>query len=291
MAGLRRGAAAPTERAMVYGNRASLVGILTHARNRPRDSNRPCIVILNAGIVRKPGPGRLGVALARSIAQTGFDVFRFDFAGVGDSPVRSDGRDLSDGVVLDVRETMDHLQAMLGCGTFVLVGLCSGADNGMRAAEADSRVVGLAMLDPTIDRSRRWYWERARGLLSSWDFVRSIVLFQHPRIRQFAGLATPSEPEPEEKPELYQVTYSDRDDIARCLGRLLDRNVELFATFTGSWMFIYNYATQFYDVYPDLNFGEKLRLVHQPGARHTFDDRGDRQQLLDNLVDWSRRFA
>ncbi len=284
---------APVERSMMYGKRTTLVGVLTYASEPAAEDSaevdRPCAVILNGGIIHKIGPGRLSVRLGRSLADAGFDVFRFDFAGVGDSPNRTDGQSLADGVITDVEETLDHLQAVLGYRRFVLMGLCSGADNGMRAAEHDPRVVGVVMLDPTIDRTPRWYWERFYGWLSSWTFWKSMILFGHPKYRKLWDRLRGNEVEAQgSKPELYQVAYSDREDIKQCLSDLLDRNVQLFVVISGTWSFIYNYEKQFYDVYPELDFGDRLALFYRPGADHMYYDSEQRLWLMETVTQWMR---
>jgi pimeloyl-ACP methyl ester carboxylesterase len=227
--------------------------------------------------------------MARHLSSAGFDVFRFDFAGVGDSPARTDGQSLGDGVVLDLQETMDHLEQTLGCEKFVVIGLCSGADNGMRAAEVDMRITGLALLDPTIDRTRKWYLHYVWRRISSWTFVKSVLTLQHPRIQEIFRPST--KPETGEKPELYQVAYADRSSIARCLEKLIDRQVRLFAAFTGSWRFIYNYPSQFYDVYSGIDFKDALNLTYRPEVDHCYLDSAHREKLLQDLTDWCNQFC
>jgi pimeloyl-ACP methyl ester carboxylesterase len=230
------------------------------------------------------------VSLARRIAAGGVSVYRFDFAGIGDSPARSDGQGLAEGVLSDVRETMDHLQQHFGFQNFIVAGLCSGADNGMRAAEVDNRIVGVAMFDPTIDRSRRWYWEWLKSRLQSIEHFKSVITLKSPLVKRMFGLSGSEEQledtESDEKPELYQVTYSDRADISRCLNSLVARKVRLFVIFTGSWSFIYNYESQFFDVYPEVNFGDVLTLSYRPSADHSFLDAIERKSLLDDLTSW-----
>ena len=285
------------ERLVNYGSRTPLVGILTYA-DTPEDANeapRTCVLVLNAGIVRKTGPSRLNVALARHIATGGVDAFRFDFAGVGDSPARTDGKNIADGVIADVRDTMDHLEKTMGYERFIVAGLCSGADNGMRAAEQDDRIVGVAMFDPTIDRTFRWYWESIKRKLNSSEYLKSIILLKHPLLRKKLGLSSdlPSngEDDIEERPELYQVAHADRASIAACLSSLISRDVELFVVFTGSWDFIYNYEMQFLDVYSGITFGEHLELYFMPDADHSFLDADRRKALVHDLTGWCQRVA
>lgn len=286
----------PRERLVNYGERTRLTGILAYAdpsASAPGGAET-CVLLLNAGIIHKVGPGRLNVELARRLADSGIDTFRFDFAGVGDSPTRTDGQDLASGIITDVRETMDHLETALGYRRFIVMGLCSGADNGMRAAEQDRRIVGVAMFDPTIDRTPRWYWVATLNRLRSADYLKSIITLRNPALRRRLGLSVAaSEPGDGEgeQPELYQVTYADRPRITRCLETLVARDVSLFVTFTGSWDFIYNYASQFHDVYPGVPFGDRLRLSFRPDADHSFLDRRHRDGLIEDLADWCRQLV
>jgi len=280
---------------MSYGKRTRLTGILTYAEADPLDGRgaETCVLLLNAGVVRRVGPGRLNVELARRLAASGVDAFRFDFAGVGDSPARTDGQELAEGVITDVQETLDHLETTRGYRRFIVMGLCSGADNGMRAAERDERIVGVAMFDPTIDRTRRWYWEALKARLRSPDGLKSALALGIPTLRRALGLPV-QEREPGddvgEQPELYQVTYADRPRIRRCLETLVNRDVRLFVTFTGSWDFIYNYETQFLDVYAGVPFSERLNLSFRPHADHSFLEAEDRRALFDELTAWCRSF-
>ncbi len=281
---------------MRYGKRTRLTGILSHA-NPANTATMPastCAIILNAGVVRKVGPGRLNVELARRIADSGLDTFRFDFAGVGDSPARTDGQDLAGGILTDVQETMDHLEQTLGARRFIVMGLCSGADNGMRAAERDERIVGVVMFDPTIDRTTRWYWEALKMRLRSFERFKSMLTPKKPLFRRLLGLK-PLERElednVEERPELYQVSYADRASITQCLATLVARDVRLFVTFTGSWDFIYNYESQFLDVYSGIPFADRLNLSFRPQADHSFLDHQHRNALINDIKDWCRLFA
>ncbi len=286
----------PGERIMSYGKRTRLLGILSYAHPasteaKPRST---CVILLNAGVVRKVGPGRLNVELARRIAKSGMDTFRFDFAGVGDSPERTDGKGLAEGVITDVQETMDHLERTLGYQRFVVMGLCSGADNGMRAAEQDDRIVAVAMFDPTIDRTPRWYWEAVKVRLTSFKYLRKTMTLRNRFLRRLLGLTTEAREPGDgagEQPELYQVTYADRASITQCLNTLMAREVRLFVTFTGSWDFIYNYESQFLDVYRCVPFANRLNLSFRPQSDHSFLDSQHRNELFDDLTDWCRQLA
>src|SRR5690606_31730993 len=102
---------------------------------------RLCVVILSAGIIHRVGPNRLHVELARALSAAGCTSLRFDLSGIGDSEKRSDGLPPLDASLADIREAADWLQATRGVDQLILVGLCSGADQGLIYAGGDPRVV------------------------------------------------------------------------------------------------------------------------------------------------------
>lgn len=166
----------PITVAQEFGN---LFGVLS----RPTRGDGPdlCAVLLNAGAIRRVGPNRMWVQAARRWASIGIPTVRLDVEGIGDAD--GDGERLDDlaelyetGLLGQVRDTLDELQAR-GLGErFVLGGLCSGACWAFHCALADPRVVGALMLNP-----RALFWhpsleterELRRGVLrtSSWRKV------------------------------------------------------------------------------------------------------------------------
>ncbi len=277
------------EELVLDGRSAPLAAILTVPASPARD--RPALILLNAGILHKIGPNRMTVRLAREAAARGLAAVRLDFAGIGDSPARSDGRPVPEGVLVDVRELMSHLERTRGIERFIVVGLCSGADNALRVARLDERVAGVCMLDPTVQRTRRWYVEHLGPRIAAWETWRRVLALDHPRIvaaretiRRFIARA------PEETfigPEHFRTGFSNRSLMEAHLRDVLARRVHLFVAFSGGWYQLYNYRTQLLDVFPDLDFGDLLRLEFYPQARHTFDAESHRALLLGDILDWA----
>jgi alpha/beta superfamily hydrolase len=135
------------EEAVLFGNTASLVGVVTAAPAREAPADRTAVLLLNAGRTHRVGPNRLYVNLARALAEMGFVVLRFDFSGVGDSNVRRDNLPAEQSALVETQEAMDYLSVSRGIKRFVLIGLCSGALASFKAACRDSRVVGAAMIN------------------------------------------------------------------------------------------------------------------------------------------------
>jgi pimeloyl-ACP methyl ester carboxylesterase len=135
------------EEALLFGNRRSLLGIVTDPPTELRGHHLPGVILLNAGIVHRVGPNRLYVKLARRLAAMGVVVLRFDFSGIGDSNSREDGLPFHKSSVRETQEAMDALHAARGTQSFILLGICSGAGVALQAAWSDSRIRGLVLIN------------------------------------------------------------------------------------------------------------------------------------------------
>jgi dienelactone hydrolase len=138
-------------------------------------------ILLNAGAIRRIGPNRMWVDMARRWAARGVPSLRLDLEGLGDAD--GDAARFADvaelyvpELVAQVRSAIDVLEARSAVGNFALAGLCSGAYWSFHGALEDERVVAAFMLNP-----RTLFWDATlenvryvrRGLLqpSSWRMV------------------------------------------------------------------------------------------------------------------------
>ena len=141
------------ERVVLFGSRPRLAGILS----TPRDPNEhaPCVVLANAGVIHRVGPGRLYVDIARSLVAHGYSVLRFDLSGLGDSDATTGSGSLTDSAVADIRAALDFLESSRKGAKFIVGGLCAGANYALLTAFADQRVVGAIVIEPTVVRTWR----------------------------------------------------------------------------------------------------------------------------------------
>lgn len=131
----------------------SVVGVLTYGQS---NSGLPSIVIFNAGVIHKIGPNRLHVKMARRLAEEGYNVFRFDYGGQGDSTARADGPSGS----AYITNALDLVEKKTGSNGFILTGICSGAEDAYNTALQDSRIKGVILINGTglsLDISRQLY--------------------------------------------------------------------------------------------------------------------------------------
>ena len=269
------------ERAITFGP-ANLVGILTQPTVPVPGA--PAMIILNSGILHRPGASRVYVQIARAMADEGITTLRFDFSGVGDSEVRRDAVPIHERFVLETREAMDYVQNALGAKRFVLGGLCSGADGAYWAGLKDERVVGVWQIDafcyPTFGYYRRRY---APKLLDPKAWAHSV------RVR-LPGRKKKIERDDEAfvKPE-YRRVFPPKDEVGRGLRSLLDRDVALYFFFTGG-LPEYLYAEQHEDAFPELDLARRTRIRHIADCAHTITNLEHQATLVNDLREWSRRF-
>jgi exosortase A-associated hydrolase 1 len=110
-----------------------------------RPAKRGVLVIVG-GPQYRVGSHRQFTLLARSLAEQGFAVLRFDYRGMGDSGgAMRDFEQVDD----DLRAAIDQFFAAVpSLEEVVIWGLCDGASAALFYAEHDRRVSGLVLLNP-----------------------------------------------------------------------------------------------------------------------------------------------
>jgi hypothetical protein len=154
---------------------------------------------------------------------------------------------------------MDHLSASKGLNRFILFGLCSGADMAFEAAHADPRVVGLAVLDPWVYRTPRYFVQHYGPRLlvpSAWaNFLRARLA--RGRTATPDGDAAGGAPEDLDLPT-YVREFPPREASEERLRALVARGVQLCTIFSGGQSDHYNYRGQFRGAFRGVDFGAQL---------------------------------
>jgi pimeloyl-ACP methyl ester carboxylesterase len=281
------------EKALLFGAARGLVGVLTEpAADVTADvADRPAVVLLNAGLLPRFGPFRLWVKLARRLAADGFPVLRFDLSGIGDSEGRKGALSFEETAQEDVRQALDHLERARGHRRFVLMGLCSGADNSFQAALRDERVVGLVLMDGYAYRTPEFYARYlARRLVRgrSWRRLGQVALDRvtaplPPALRARLGH------EPAGAVPDYVRAFPPREEVAAGLQRLVDRGVRLYAIYTSGMGDFYNHRAQLLHSFPDVRFHDRLALDYFAESNHTFTELRSQIALVEAVSRWARR--
>ncbi len=184
----------------------------------------------------------------------------------------------------------------------VLIGICTGADNGFQSALADHRVAGLVLLDGYPYRTRGWWLRHHVPRLfrgSSWKTL----------IRVGAGL--PKAPHQAGRPtgdgggepvgpavpaSADQVGWGGvarliptREEMAEQLATLIDRGTHLYFIYTGGLSHWVNHAGQLQAAFRGVRFGDRVTVDYLAGADHVFRPAASQRDLTDRVGAWLDR--
>ena len=277
-----------TERVLRFGHATNLVGILSEPADGatvPRIEGAPVTLFLNSGIIHRVGASRLYVQMARRLAQQGFTSLRFDFSGIGDSDSRRDALRFEESALREIFEAMDHLEGIIGARTFVLSGLCSGADMAHEAGIVDDRVVGLVQLDPYAYRTRRWYlryYGRRMVRLGVW--TNAIRVRWKELGRRLKPVEDDGSPAVFVAPE-YRRVVPPKERTEAGLRAMAQRGVRFLVFFTGDER-DFLYPEQYAESFPSVPFGNRLTVLHLPHSNHTFTGLGSQVDVLGGVSRW-----
>jgi pimeloyl-ACP methyl ester carboxylesterase len=264
------------DQAVLLGQRKSLVGILTQPVVSTACTDDPMFVILNTGIIHRVGHHRMYVTLSRTLAEAGYAVLRFDFSGIGDSDVGTDGLPPLESCLAEIKEVLDWLEASRQARRIILMGLCSGADHAVLYAGSDPRIVGLVLLDPTLPWTRRHYlhyYSRRLLRLKSWLNAIQGRISLGTKLRELTArtlgrdLGASSTFE-----QAYQSTVNAGIPFLTVLTAEDARNT---------------YGEQLFDAFPNVAFGELVRLEFLRDCDHTFSFESDRERLTRLVLNWT----
>lgn len=269
------------ERACAFGPDDALVGVVTEPVESDRAVDRPAVILLNAGLVHKVGPFRLTVQIARTLAERGYTVLRFDLSGFGDSRAVGPKRAVEEQVVIDGRAAMDFLEGRYGITRFVVGGLCSGAVYAHYVTAADPRVVGMWMLDgyayPT--RSYRRY-RLKRSLLKVASPRAALKWLLH---NGLASRRTTAPKDAKADESIFYQKWPDIDDARSDMQAIVARGTRVLFVYTGGWS-TFVAARQFAEMFPTLAAHPGVDLQYYPHADHTYISLSDRAVLIGDLT-------
>lgn len=278
------------EVSVLFGNPKTLVGVVTDPDG---DSNGLGFLFLNAGYTHRVGPQRLYTRCARELSKLGYTALRFDHAGIGDSRRRTDSLPFPDSAIKDVRDAMDFLEATRGIKRFVVAGICWGADNSVRVAAVDPRIIGVVAVDfyavPSLRNVLRLYPKR---MLAPRSWI-NLVKGQSTVLTKVFGLM---------RATLHTVILRKHgeDDVLpslppeavlATLREMVQRGVHLCFAYSSHGLSYDQYVSKFKKGLRDLDPTGRVTVRVFPATDHLFTLRYNQQQLLDYTLMWAKGVA
>ncbi len=261
------------ERAFRFGRAGHLVGIA----GLPPATAGVGVIVLNAGLVHRIGPFRLHVELTRRLNACGYPSVRFDLSTLGDSGASSASESRVQQVRADIADAMALLREQAGCTRFVLVGLCSGAENAHRAAATEAGVAGAIFLDG--------YAYRTAGF----ELRRYLPLLLNPaRVGRLLARRLRASGRPAAVPS-FGVAYPPRRQVRDELADMLDRGLKLYFIYSGGANGYLNHRRQFRECFGRLAAHPGVEVERLEETDHTYILTGDRDMLLGKIEQWMDR--
>jgi pimeloyl-ACP methyl ester carboxylesterase len=272
------------EAVFMFGANSGLAGTLTtpDAANTPRSG--VAVILFNAGVVPRIGPNRVNVRLARALAQVGFAVLRFDLSGRGDSAPAPGMASFEQQAIIDLRSAMDTIAERAGATSFLIMGICSGAENAYHTALVDERIVGISLMDPYHYPTLRTHWNRYRHRARERGGVmRAVAAWLWLRVSMLFGRKPPEQDWAE--PDFGSIR-PPANEYASKLKQLLDRGVAIDILYSGGFVETYNYARQFLDVFGRFGIVDRLRCEFLPEIDHTISTVEMQRRFIERTRDW-----
>jgi hypothetical protein len=264
------------EQAIIFGKFDHLLGVESIIKNSPVSDTM--VIMMTAGMMHNVGPYRMYVEFSRSLVAQGVSSLRFDISGIGDSlGVGSAGKSI-DRAASEAADAMDYLQKKHGAKQFILLGLCSGADDSIQTALNDERVKGVITLDglaySTVKFKIRQLILPMKMMLRPEKWLKKIKKLT--AISRLAPASLAMGTDVREYPET--VLQATRE-----LQKLVDRGTRLHFIYTGGTD-DYNYAQQFYDMLPDVNWKGTESTQFFPHMDHVVTLCEDRKEIVDHVT-------
>lgn len=265
------------EKIVNFGTDSELSGVICTPETG--GSAQPALIFWNTGMLHRVGPNRCYVELARAAAARGLASLRFDLSGMGDSATARAVLGRKERIVSEISSAMNLLVQQGIAEQFIMVGLCSGADDCHHAAVADARICGAISVDGYAYSTPR-YWRKRL-----WSKLRSgKSLFQTVK-RQFSKKDVSNESSEAD----FAWAMPDREQVTSDINATTERGMMWLYVYTGEVADIYNYADQFFDMLPGLLRREQIEAVFMQDADHTLSSIADRRAFTDLVLDWVAR--
>ena len=276
------------EKAVKFGKTAALTGILVEPTGE-LDQSRPAFVIVNSGIMHRIGTCRISVMISRAAADAGFLALRFDLSGIGDSGPRKDSLPFEQSAPREAQEAMDYLTASKGVKTFIMMGLCSGADMSYETSLLDERAVGLMQIDAYAYRNWKWYVKHYGPRMRQLDTWKRFAGRVRAKVEEkYLGKTAPAKDAEDLELPSYVRVFPPVDSIREGLRKLTARKLHFFYIYTGDEQ-AYNYPGQHQDVFADVDFGGRLRCEYLKEADHIVTGLDHQQYVTREIAAWAAR--
>jgi len=276
------------EEPLQFAEGGRLFGILTLPSEVPATSDPPPVfVFLSAGLLHRVGPSRVQVDIVRKLARMGLASLRVDLSGVGDSPPRA-GLSNQQAVAADFAAMLAVLDARLGRLRLVLAGLCAGADNSVRLAAHEPRVVGMLLLDPICFPDSGFATRAAIGMVEKYSNPARYIAWSKRRLT-----AIKAAPRAARDPVdvIASRDLPTREQLRAAFEMMLARKGRVLSVFTGAAIPYYNRAGQLGRFLDLAGYPSSCTELFWPEVDHTYTLDLHRRRLAQRIGIWAADYV
>jgi len=184
---------------------------------------------------------------------------------------------------------MDFLGKQKKSEKFIVIGLCTGADNAHRIAVADKRVVGCVFMGgyayPTTHTYVLKLREKIKKIIRKFFIAKKWTGF----IKKCFRKMMPGKYRESNSPQAddsYFWKLPDKDTTQREYSELISRNIRMLFLFTASELSVINYTGQIRDSFRSLDFGNLLDVEIYRYSDHTYTFLSQRKLMIDRVKQW-----
>lgn len=265
------------EEAFQYGENKRGFGVITLPN---QTQSAPIVVYLNAGLLHREEPYRLNVLAARMLAELGYIGLRVDLSGKGDTPAR-EGLVNRESVATDWKFIKEALELRFGKRPIIIMGLCSGADNGIKIAAFDSSVTGLILLDPISPKDEGF---KTRTLINKLTNPYKWLALPFILMRKLNNKLSNTE----DNEETSLRDEPTMEDMVACFRHLVAIQGRVIAFYTNHALTHYNQQGQFTRVMGIPGLDAICQEFYWPHIKHLYPVQTHREQLLAQIQQWGK---
>lgn len=271
-------AGAFAERALRFGRAMHLVGIAGLPESTKAAAENVGVIVLNAGLVHRIGPFRLHVDMTRRLNASGYPTLRFDMSTIGDSAASGESQSRRQQIHADVTDAISLLGEQARCSRFVVIGLCSGAQNAHQVACSVSSIVGAVFLDGYAYRTFGHHLRNYLPRLLQAKLWKRVFTGRHGSSMQ-GNDAQNNEP-------IFSVTPLPQATVRADFAGMLDRGLKLCLIYSGGISTYFNHVRQFRECFGRVVDHPNVSTSYLAGCDHTYVLTGDRKRLIDDIERW-----
>lgn len=273
------------DKAFLFGEKKNLMGILSVPDGDI--SNKPLVLILNSGLVHRPGPFRMNKEFSYILSEHGFCSFRFDLSGIGDSEKQKmDSMLSSDRNLSDVGEAISFIKEKVNPSNIIVMGLCTGADLAHRSAVKYQDISGTIQLDSYGYPTRNFYIKRYGAIFINpkrvINLLRRVLLKFVP---SKSGLESS-----ESGADAYYWQLPEKRSYIADMELMHENGKKHLLAYTSGVRDYYNYKNQFLDSFGNHSFSSNVQIEYFNYADHLYILHKQRDALFNAMLKWVENF-